>query len=240
MPSEETDPGRAARSRAANPRGAGPSGPTLARLSRLERLSERYADHHRRRRGRDFVFGGADRAEPLRRAVGGPGRRVLDIGCRYGALTRLYAPGNQVVGLDADREALAEAAKLGIETVWADAEEPLPFEDESFDVVVAAELLEHLQEPERLVAEAARVLRPGGTLAGSVPNAFRLKNRLRFLAGRPPEHDPTHLHLFRPRDVLAVLEGFEEPRLEYVAGRFVLLHPRLFANVIVFSARKPG
>jgi SAM-dependent methyltransferase len=144
-----------------------------------------------------------------------------------------------VVGLDADRDALAEAAKLGIETVWADAEEPLPFEDASFDVVVAAELLEHLREPQRLVDEAARVLRPGGILAGSVPNAFRLKNRLRFLTGRTPEDNPTHLHLFRPADVVALLGGLEQPRLDYVAGRFVRLHPRLFANVIVFSARKP-
>ncbi len=209
-------------------------------MSRLERLSERYADHHRRHRSRDFVFGAAERAEPLRRAVGGPGRRVLDVGCRSGALTQHYAAGNDVVGLDADREALAEAAKLGIETVWADADEPLPFADSSFDVVVAAELLEHLVEPERLVREAARVLRPGGTLAGSVPNAFRLKNRLRFLAGRGPETDPTHLHLFAPHDVVALLHDFDAPRLEYVVGRFVRFHPRLFATVIVFTARKPA
>jgi len=165
---------------------------------------------------------------------------VLDFGCRDGALTRAYLDGTEVVGLDVDSDALAEAAKLGLETVWADVEEPLPFADESFDVVVAAELLEHLQEPERLTAEAGRVLRPGGTLAGSVPNSFRLKNRLRFLAGHPLEEDPTALRQFRPQDVLALLEGFEQPQLEYVASRFLRLHPRLFANVIVFSARKPG
>jgi hypothetical protein len=73
-----------------------------------------------------------------------------------------------------------------------------------------------------------------------VPNSYRLKNRLRFLVGRPIETDPTHLHLFRPGDLLRLLEPFETPRLDYVVGRLVLLHPRLFANVIVFSARKPG
>jgi SAM-dependent methyltransferase len=208
-------------------------------VSRLEELSERYGEHHRARRGPDFVFGGEDRAALFRRLVGGPGRRVLDLGCRYGALTRHYAEGNDVVGVDVDREALAEAAKLGIETRWADVEEPLAFADASFDVVVAGELLEHLREPARVVAEARRVLRPGGTLVGSVPNAYRLKNRLRFLAGRRPEDDPTHLHLFRPGDVRALLSGFDDVGLDFVAGRFVPLHARLLANDIVFSGRKP-
>jgi SAM-dependent methyltransferase len=180
------------------------------------------------------------RSEPLRRIVGGPGKRVLDLGCRTGALTRAYAADNEVVGVDVDRGALEEAAKLGIETVWANVEEPLPFGDTSFDVVVAAELLEHLRHPDRLMQEIRRVLRPGGTVAGSLPNAYRLKNRLRALRGRAVEQDPTHEHLFRPRDVLRLLDPFETPRLEFVVGRFVRLNPRRFANVIVFSARKPG
>src|SRR5581483_1040577 len=127
---------------------------------------------------------------------GGPGRRVLDLGCRYGALSRVYAPGNDVVGMDVDREALARAAELGIETRWGDAGEPLPLPDASFDVVAAGELLEHLPMPDRTVAEARRVLRPSGWLVGSVPNAYQLKNRLVFLVGRPPETDPTHLRMF--------------------------------------------
>jgi SAM-dependent methyltransferase len=208
-------------------------------VSRLERLGERYREQQRSERGPNFVWGGEERIEPLRRAVGGPGLDVLDLGCRDGALTRHFAEGNRVVGLDADRDALARAATLGIETVWADAEEPLPFPEDAFDVVVAAELFEHLREPERLVDEAVRVLRGGGAIVGSVPNAFRLKNRLRFLAGRPPEANPTHLHLFRPADVRSLLTPFAGVRLEYVVGRLVRVHPRLFANVIVFSARKP-
>ena len=207
-------------------------------MNRLERLSARYGEQHRVR-APDFVWGGAERAEALRRAVGGPGRRVLDLGCRHGALTRFYATGNDVVGVDVDRGALEYARRLGIQAVWSDVEEGLDFDDESFDVVVAAELLEHLREPRRLVDEAARVLRPGGAIAGSVPNAYRLKNRLAFLAGRPPDSNPTHLHMFRPGDVLALLDTFERPRLEHVVGRFVRINPKLFANVIVFSARKP-
>jgi SAM-dependent methyltransferase len=199
-----------------------------------------YREHRLSRRDAGFVWGGAARSEPLRRLVGGPGKRVLDLGCRTGALTRAYAAGNEVVGVDVDRDALDEAARHGIETVWADVEEPLPFDDAAFDVVVAAELLEHLDRPDRVVTEIGRVLRPGGTIAGSVPNAYRLKNRLRALAGRPIEQDPTHEHLFRARDVLRLLSTFESPRLEFVVGRFVRLNRRQLANVIVFSGRKPG
>jgi SAM-dependent methyltransferase len=204
----------------------------------LEELSERYAQHNREERGAGFVFAGDERIELFRRYVGGPGRRVLDLGCRDGALTRAYTDGNEVVGVDADREALAEAAKLGIETQWADLDEPLAFKDETFDVVVAGELMEHLRDPARFASEARRVLRPGGTFVASVPNAFRLKNRLRFLMGRKPENDPTHLHMFSPDEVRALLSGFEDVKVDYIAGRLVPVHARLFANDMVFSGRK--
>jgi 2-polyprenyl-3-methyl-5-hydroxy-6-metoxy-1,4-benzoquinol methylase len=206
----------------------------------LEQLSERYAEHNRVERGAGFVFAGAERVELFRRSVGGPGRRVLDLGCRDGSLTRAYASGNEIVGVDADREALAAAAKLGIETHWADLDEPLAFEEASFDVVVAGELLEHLRDPGRLVGDVRRVLRPGGTFVASVPNAYRLKNRVRFLLGREPEDDPTHLQMFSPGDVRKLLREFEGPQLHFIAGRLVGVQPRLFANDIVFSGRKPS
>lgn len=174
--------------------------------------------------------------------MGGPGRRVLDIGCRTGALTRAYADGNEVVGLDVDRTALAEADRLGIDTVWADVDQGLPFDDESFDIVVAGEVLEHVRFPDRLLGEVGRVLRPGGTIVGSVPNTYRLKSRLRFLLGRPPEFadDPTHLHMFRPGDIVQLLARFARPQIVFVAGRLTRLNPALFANDIVFTAQKPG
>ena len=208
-------------------------------MARLDELSERYEEHHRVSRGREFVFAGPERAELFRRYVGGPGRRVLDLGCRYGAVTRHYLEGNSVVGIDVDREALAEAEKLGIETHWADLDQPLEFPEASFDVVVAGELLEHLRHPQQVVAEIRRVLRPGGTFVGSVPNAYRLKGRLLFLFGRPPENDPTHLQMFSGADVRALLTGFEDTHVHFVAGRLVPIHPRLFANDIVFAGRKP-
>ena len=175
--------------------------------SRLEHLNARYHAHNATRH--EFVFGADERASLIHSLVGGPGLRVLDLGCRTGALTQHYAGGNEVTGVDVDRDALRVAAeRLDIETVWADAEDELPFVDGSFDVVVAGELLEYLADPAAAVAHVRRVLTPGGRFVGSVPNAFRLKNRIRFLAGRHPEKDATHLQLFAP----AALELLETHR----------------------------
>ena len=198
-------------------------------------LGERYEEHHRERRDEgDFVF--VPERIPFFQAAIGRGRRVLDLGCRSGALTKHFLDGNTVVGLDVDAAALEKAAALGIEPVQANVEEPLPFEDESFDAVVAGELLEHLQFPDALVSEVRRVLRPGGVVVGSVPNAFRLQSRLLFLRGRPPEDDPTHLRMFSPDALCELLADFESVELDYVGGRYRRLHPRLLARDLVFRA----
>jgi SAM-dependent methyltransferase len=207
--------------------------------SDLDRLGALYAEHHRERRDNgEFVFV-PERIPFFVAAIGSPGRRVLDIGCRSGALTQHFVPGNDVVGLDVDPVALERAAARGITPVRANVEEPLPFETASFDAVVLGEILEHVRHPAELVAEARRVLRPGGVLVGSVPNAFRLQNRLLFLAGREPEDDPTHLHMYSPAAVRRLLAGFEGVRLAFVGGRYRRLQPRLLSRDLVFSARRP-
>jgi len=210
-------------------------------MSRLERLNERYRTHHAGEK-QEFVFGGDARGALFAAAVGGPGRRVLDVGCRTGKLTQYYAGGNDVTGVDVDRDALARAhERLGIETLWADVEEGLPFDDAWFDVVVAGEVLEHLADPAAAVANVRRVLRPGGRFVGSVPNAFRLKSRLAYARGRyPADWDPTHLQLFTPDALRTLLDSFDDVKVSFAVGRFVPLHPRLLANVQVFSARKRG
>jgi SAM-dependent methyltransferase len=200
-------------------------------------LQEEYEKHHRERRDEgDFVFV-PERIPFFQQAIG-RGRRILDLGCRSGAFTKHFLEGNEVVGLDVDRAALEKAAALGIETLVANVEEPLPLGDSSFDAVVVGELLEHMRFPAAVIAEVWRVLRPSGVLVGSVPNAFRIQSRLRFLRGRPPEDDPTHLHMYAPDQIRALLAAFADVRLEYVGGRYRRLHPRLLARDLVFSAVK--
>jgi SAM-dependent methyltransferase len=185
-----------------------------------------------------FTIGEKERAAWFGRHIG-RGLRLLDIGCRDGTFTSYFAEGNEVVGLDLDRNALAEAsARHGIQTQAINLNnERLPFADRSFDAVLAGEVIEHLQLPELVVAEIHRVLRPGGVFCGSVPNAFRLFNRLQFLRGRDFEDDPTHLHHFSPDSVRKLLGGFRSVEVDFLASRHLWLSRRLMGTVLVWAAR---
>jgi ubiquinone/menaquinone biosynthesis C-methylase UbiE len=101
-----------------------------------------------------------------------PSARVLEVGCGTGAVSRALAsrPGvGEVVGLDPAPAFLEKARELAgdlanLSFVEGDAR-ALPLEDDSFDVVVFHTTLCHVPEPETALAEASRVLRPGGLLA---------------------------------------------------------------------------
>jgi 2-polyprenyl-6-hydroxyphenyl methylase/3-demethylubiquinone-9 3-methyltransferase len=98
--------------------------------------------------------------------LGAEPRRVLDLGCGAGFLANYLATrGHCVRGLDADAESLSVARAYDrtgtVEYHRGDACS-LPFPDASFDVVCAMDLLEHVEDPARLVSEASRVLAPGG------------------------------------------------------------------------------
>ena len=94
--------------------------------------------------------------------------RILDVGCGDGVLLSLIGKG-RLYGVDPDQDSLDfAAAKIKAKLVRAKAEK-LPFSNNFFDVVVATEIIEHLSQPERLIAEAKRVLRQGGRLILTTP-----------------------------------------------------------------------
>lgn len=100
-----------------------------------------------------------------------PGARLLDIGCGTGANAAvLRGPGRTVVGIDAARPSLALARSLGCHDAWLAGDATrLPFADGSFDVVVALDVLEHLDDDAAGAREMHRVLRPGGSAIVFVP-----------------------------------------------------------------------
>ncbi len=202
-------------------------------------LSDIYGEHHRAGDRIGFTFGGPERARQFTQWIG-TGKDILDLGCRDGTLTRHFAEGNHVTGVDVDKEALRLCEQnLGIETRWVDVGSGLPFDDQSFDVVVASETLEHLPWPNLVVAEVARVLQSQGVFVGSLPNAFRLKNRLRFLLGREYEDDPTHLRHFSEAGLRALLDPhFSVIQIKPVVGRLAWLSGPLFANTLMWRCEK--
>ncbi|HEX3963905.1 MAG TPA: class I SAM-dependent methyltransferase [Trebonia sp.] len=159
---------------------------------------------------------------------------VVDIGCGDGMATDLAAranPGHRFVGLDWSADALRQAQARGLTLVRASVESAgLPIASASADVMIMSELIEHLVDPDSVLEEAWRVLKPGGTLLLSTPNLAAWYNRgllvlgiqplftevsLRGVYGRPGSVVAGHLRLFTSRALRGLLaaRGFGDIRL---------------------------
>ncbi len=124
-------------------------------------------------------------------------RDVLDIGCGNGEVLQLLrsissGPFNGH-GLDLGASVVEKLQRKGLNGCRHDAGEPLPYADASFDTVVCSEVIEHLVDVDRLIREARRVLRPGGTLLLTTPNLAYLVNRALLLLGIQPFFTETSL-----------------------------------------------
>lgn len=108
-------------------------------------------------------------------------RTHLDIGAGRGGLIQRVRSKLQVTSSACDyTAALMELPGQSVDVANLN-HEPLPYDDASFDVVTATEVIEHLEDFRRIVREIHRVLRPGGVCVLSTPNILNLNSRLRFL-----------------------------------------------------------
>lgn len=150
------------------------------------------------------------------------GDRFLDLGCGAGEFTAIAgAAGATVIGAEVAQSALrrARAAHPELDFRVVPIGGPLPFEDCSFDIVWASEVIEHVADTARWLSEVRRVLAPRGRLLITTPAHGRLAT---LLGGVERFSQPLgdHLHLYTVRSLRELLGefGFGNVEIEGVGG----------------------
>ena len=172
-----------------------------------------------------------------------PGMTLIDYGCgngeRYGR--DMLARRIDYRGFDISEVALENAARLGLKVDRIGQDSSIPFSDAAADAAICFEVMEHLMEPDRALAEMHRALKPGGIAIISVPNAAFISQRLEFLltgfwnpggspltARRTPWRD-AHIRFFSSP---SMIEALGDPRVSIgldtlvVCERFRLVNGR--------------
>lgn len=184
--------------------------------SKLEQLLSNVGDMSLKRRGRMMI-------EALKLKEGD---KVLDIGCGDGFFLHLMSNLGlklNLIGIDYDRQGLMRAEKnlesSSVKIKQADLMKQLPFKDNTFSSAIMSEVAEHLPDDKKGLREVYRVLKPGGRLAMSVPNAnypflwdpvnriledvFRTHFKSGFWAGIWNEH----IRLYTPQQINKVVKS---------------------------------
>lgn len=178
-----------------------------------------------------------------------PGSRVLDLGCGSGELLAHLRDTRRCTGygIEIDDANVLACTERGVNVIQLNLEDGLAiFEDQSFDVVLQLDTMQHLRHTERLLRETARVGRVGVV---SFPNFAHWPNRLRVATGRMPVtktlpyqwYDTpnirvgtyTDCEVLLRKDGFQVLDGFG-----IQDGRAVRRFPNLMASVAVFKFRR--
>jgi SAM-dependent methyltransferase len=161
-------------------------------------------------------------------------RHVLDAGCGEGYGTRILAAhAATVLGVDVGKDVIAHArtaypagAQPGVEFRQADPG-ALPLADESLDVVVCLQVIEHLADVPRFLGEVARILRPGGEFLCATPN------RLTFTPERDPPLNTFHVREYGPQELVEALA--DRFRLKALLG----VHHASWIRALEMTARRP-
>lgn len=193
-----------------------------------------------------------------------PNKKILDIGCGEGNLLfRLKDKFDELYGLDVAPSRLKEAeAKIKesdpskaskFRFVEGNADDPLPFPNDFYDVITCIAVMEHVYDIFPLVKEMYRVLKPGGYIIAEVPNIAYLKHRISMLLGLLPVTsspynwrevgwDGGHIHYFTMKRLCQLFEsqGF---RIERKSGsgflaKFRNWWPTLLCGDLVIKAVK--
>ena len=151
--------------------------------------------------------------------------RILDVGCGTGANLLMLSKYGDAEGVDISEDALAFCRERGLDKVRLGAGEKLPYDDGTFDLVTAFDVVEHMDDDLAGLREMRRVLRPGGRALLFVPTFM-------FLWGLQDDVS-NHRRRYRLPELRRVLEqaGFEIERMTYANITFFL--PILFVRKLM-------
>ena len=107
--------------------------------------------------------------EKIRASLGTPDPRILDVGCGTGANLKMLAAHGRAEGVDISTQAIEFCRERGLDSVKLGAAEQLPYDDGSFDIVTALDVIEHLDDDVAGLREMRRVLCGEGRLLVFVP-----------------------------------------------------------------------
>lgn len=173
----------------------------------------------------------------------GENKKILDLGCRDGSMTKIFAGGNSLTCLDVDEYACRLCTtNIKAEVICHDLNDHLPFADESYDVVVLSDVLEHVFLSQSLIAEINRVLKVGGLFLGSTPNAYRWNNRAKMMCGIDVSEymDETHVHFFSLDSLKRLLyKFFDEVEItSYGKNPLINFWPEMLADDFFWKSIK--
>jgi len=233
------------------PTGPGGSGDRSEQLAYSEIMAKMLDEQGRRQKAAKIIA-------VVRHALGVPsleGLRAVDVGCSAGFIADELALGGATTsGVDIDEPGLEKArARFGERVDFRLARgEDLPFDDDSVDVAVLNHIYEHVVDPEAVVADIHRVLKPGGLLYLGIGHRWQVlepHHRLPFLSWLPQGAADRYMRLTRKGD--HYYEHYYTPSgLRRLFGAYdvwdytlpVLTDPRTFAagdNVPVWAAKVP-
>jgi ubiquinone/menaquinone biosynthesis C-methylase UbiE len=142
------------------------------------------------------------------------GGKVLDVGCSTGDFSTFLSKKIDYDGVDNDKERIDYANKNYKGTFIYSRGENLPFKDKTFDYVILTEVLEHVPNPLELLKECNRVLKSGGKIVGSTPNATDFNRIIKSLV-RKSHGSLEHLFVFGSFEMKTILEvvGFKNIKI---------------------------
>jgi len=145
-------------------------------------------------------------------------KKILVFGAGTARDIKYLLKDNDVYAVDFSKSSVNFLKKIGIKTIHANLNKPVDvLKDKTYDLVIAKDILEHLEEPSILLCEIKRVLKPSGYAVLNVPNHFFLPMRLRILFGHNliwKTIDHSHQELFKEWDYMHKIfftwQGFQE------------------------------